>query len=150
MNWDRTESLECLTWHLPGQTGRWKQMRFPFTALPHSQVATGITFDTLLEIFVWSMTCLATGVFSSRRHDGNAWTPSDHRRAALENKQLHLKGVLLHVAGDWKFFNEILRLLGWNDVGGLCFRCRCIPHQLRLVDLYALGELRGCHTGTWS
>ena len=137
MNWDRSESLECVTWHLPGLSGHNKLMRFPFTALAHSQVARNVTMDALLSIFVWSMKCLAEGRFPSRRHDGSAWTASDHRRALHGNHMLKIKGVLLHVSGDWKFLKDVLRLPGWADSGGLCFRCRCTPEQLREVDMSA-------------
>ena len=36
-NWDRSQSLDCISLNIPGLAGRWKNLRLPLTCLNHKQ-----------------------------------------------------------------------------------------------------------------
>ena len=93
--------------------------------------------DALFDIWVWSLKHLAAGTFPDCRHDGRAWTSTDAKRALTSGNNLNIKAALVHVACDWKFLKEVLRLPGWNESRCICFNCPCTPAQLRQVDMQA-------------
>jgi hypothetical protein len=100
-NWDRSQSLEVVSFSLPGLEGRDGALRIPCTVIPKGWVATDETFDDILEIIVWSLRQLAVGVHPSSRHDHKAWQPGDQTRRSRAGKPLKMKAVLVEVRGDW-------------------------------------------------
>jgi len=99
-NSDRTESIEVLSWNLPGQSGTWKNMRMPITAMSKKHVATSSTYADIFSVIVWSLESMATGRYPQQRHDGQAWLPSDVARRKLSSS-LHLpfRAALVEVRG---------------------------------------------------
>ena len=61
-NWDRTESVEVVSLNLPGQSGKYKNLRLPFTALSHKLVTYG-TFDDIMAVVAWSLQYAVLGKF---------------------------------------------------------------------------------------
>jgi hypothetical protein len=150
MNWDRTESLEVLSWNLPGLLGtRWGTLRVPICGLSKKQVVPGDTFDDLLAVVAWSLQQLAVGRFPAARHDGGAWAAEDGRRRLLGGRPLGVRGALTQVRGDWKWFKEVFHFPAWNALAGLCWRCTCTPGQLREVGADAPWRAPAARLDTW-
>ena len=71
-----SDSLEQLSWNpicveCPN--------RMLFTAVPKKFVDGTATWDALLEVFSWSMRCLATGKHPRLRHDGTPFVASSDK-----------------------------------------------------------------------
>jgi hypothetical protein len=130
-NWDRSQSVEVISINFPGLTGEWKNLRLPICAIPKDFVATGETFDDILEIVLWSLEHLAVGTNPSTRQDGEPWTPADKDRRAKAGKPLRVKAVLVEVRGDWLMMKEVFHLPGWKDKGGCCWLCSATPGTFR-------------------
>lgn len=126
-NWDRTESVEVVSLNLPGQGGQYKNLRLPVTALSRKLVTDG-TWDDIMAVVAWSLQYAAIGKFPAARHNGSPWLPSDVKRANKENS--FLKGCLVEVRGDWKFFGETFCFPKWNTKAGMCWRCTCTPEEV--------------------
>ena len=92
---------------------------------------TRATRDDLLSVFTWSLRCLATGIFPSRRHDDRDWMPVDQKRQRLSAKQMPLRGILTEIRGDWACVKEVFRLPGWRDAAGCCWRCSATNVTMR-------------------
>ena len=107
---------------LPGQTSAPSKIRIPFAVIMKKHCITRATFDDLLSVFTWSLRCLATGIFPSRRHDDRDWMPVDRKRQRLSAKQMPLRGILTEIRGDWACMKEVFRLPGWRDAAGCCWR----------------------------
>jgi hypothetical protein len=110
-NWDRTESLEIFTFNFPGFSGEAKSFRIPICGLSRKNIGPH-TFDDLLSVVVWSLESLAGGHWPRARHDASAWGISDARRARKAGEPLGLRGVLVEIRGDWKFYKEVFRFPG--------------------------------------
>ena len=130
-NWDRSESLEVISLNFPGLTGEWKSLRIPIASIPKDFVATGETFDDILEIVVWSLRHLAVGVNPSARHDNQPWLPSDSARRAKAGQALRISGALVEVRGDWLMMKEVFHMPGWKEVAGCCWLCTAKPSDFR-------------------
>jgi hypothetical protein len=126
-NWDRTQSVEVLSFNLPGLKGEWENLRIPITCVPKDWVATDETFHDLLEIVLWSLQCLASGEMPSSRHDRSQWTRSDKWRAKHQGETIGVKAFLVEVRGDWLMMKEVFHLPGWRDNTGCCWLCKATP-----------------------
>ena len=137
VNWDRTESVETFSLHLPGQTGRYKNLRLPLTAISRKQISTNTWYD-VMTVFKWSLTHCAAGSLPQSRHDGSHWLASDAYRKRLREKtpRLSVRAALCEVCGDWKMFGEIFGVPKHNTKAGCCWRCTCTPEQVILISLY--------------
>jgi len=144
-NWDRTETMEVLSWNLAGAGGVWKKLRIPITGLSKKHVASSSTYDDLFEVISWSLQALAIGQYPKQRHDGSAWLPSDARRNTLASSGASLiKAALVEVRGDWKFYKEVFHFPAWNDASGMCWFCTCKPENIRQVGLEAPWRTNRC------
>ena len=130
-NWDRTESLEIVSFNLPGVEGKFKNLRIPCTVIPKGWVATGETFDDILELIVWSLQHLALGIHPARRHDKKDWMPGDDVRRARAKSPLRIKACLVEVRGDWLMMKEVFHLPAWNELAGCCWLCKATPDNIR-------------------
>lgn len=136
-NWDRSESIHVFSMNMPGLTGDWKTLRIPITCLSKKNIAQKDTYDDILAVLAWSLQHCATGAFPKCRHDGTPWSSSDHNRAKNSSKTLGLKACLCEVRGDWAFLKECFGFPAWNEVRGMCWRCKCTPSELRDCGLGA-------------
>ena len=69
--WDRSESLQVLSWNLPGLTGAARTLRFPVTGIAKKNVLTLGTHHDIMDVLRWSLQALASGVWPATRHDGS-------------------------------------------------------------------------------
>ena len=129
-NWDRTVTLEVFTLSLPGQAGKYRNVRLPITALFKHQIGED-TMEDICNVIQWSLRWLALGVHPHTRHDGTAWrTTEDRQRKALAGKDLPCKAVLAQIRGDWKMMKELFKLPRWDEASGCCFRCWVKPAEI--------------------
>ena len=123
-NWDRSESAEVVSVSLPGLGGKWKNLRIPLTALPHSMIGPN-TWDDFMEVIAWSVTCAWHGVNPDKRHDGTPFNASDAHRKRKIGKRLRCCSCLVEVGGDWKMLAETFHFPRWNSKEGVCWSCPC-------------------------
>lgn len=146
-NWDRTDSLEVLSWNLPGAPAPWKSLRVPVTGLSRKNISKD-TFDSLLAVVCWSFQALSSGVYPARRHDGTPFdSPADAARRKLAGQPLGCRGVLAEIRGDWKMMKEVFKFPGWNTSSGICWLCTCTKDQIRDVSMDA--EWRSSRLSHW-
>ena len=102
VSWDRSESVQCWTWHLPGPVSQdHRTMRIPFTVVP-KHFCNQQTMDFVLELLGWSLQQMFVGTFPSSCHDGSAF--EEAYRQKLSGTSLGYRGLLLEIKGDWEFF----------------------------------------------
>ena len=130
-NWDRTLSMETIAYNFPGIGEKNKAIRIPFTAIEKRYVVKGKTFNAMLEIFSWSMKCLASSKYPNSRHDGSAWQKHDGIRSKNAGKDMNVSAFLCEVRGDWAMYKETFQFPGWKDSGGCCWRCNVTPATMR-------------------
>ena len=130
VNWDRTVTLEMFTLSLPGQSGEWKSLRLPLTALLKHQIGEH-TMEDICNVIAWSLRWLALGKYPPSRHDNQAWEKgSDAKRKGLAGQALPCQAVLAQIRGDWKMFKELFKLPRWDEKSGCCFRCWVKPSEV--------------------
>lgn len=122
-NWDRSESLECICISFCGLLGKNKNLRVPLCVIPRRFVVKHCTFEDILIVVSWSFIHMANGVHPARRHNGASFQQGEKRRAALAGAKLQTNSFLLEMRGDWKMFQEILRVPAWNTKTGCCSKC---------------------------
>ena len=135
-NWDRSESCENFSLNLPGQSGAYKSLRLPLTALLRSRISDH-TWDDLMEVIAWSLQHAANGTWPRRRHDGSEFRTDKGDKTRLrkasrpgEPEKLGIRAALVEVRGDWKFFGECFKFPKWNTKRGCCWTCKCTPDQV--------------------
>ena len=135
MSWDRSESIQCFIWGLPGMVKKEHRfLRFPFTVLPKLYCSSG-TFDFVLQLMGWSLTHLLKGEFPRVRHDGSEFEPGFSKNHA--GQPLGIQAVVVEMKGDWEFFSDVLHLPRWNNTEGICCFCRATKAHLTQSDLQA-------------
>ena len=133
-SWDRRESVEIYSWHMPGLQGPSRNLRFPFAILQKHHCSNA-THEAILEVWNWSMQSLALGVFPSEGPGGQQLHGKD--RLAHRGKPIGLKAVMVEVKADWKYMNEVLGLPRWNAGDGICWMCNILKVNLQDVDASA-------------
>ena len=132
-NWDRSETIETVSFNLPGLINESQAMRVPITGLSKRQV-TADTWDDIFEIIAWSFGQMAVGLYPEKRHDGTAFTHTmDHKRKRLGGKSLGYKACLCEVRGDWDLFANVFHMPRWGMNSGCCWKCDIKPDQVREV-----------------
>ena len=138
MNFDRKQSLEVLSFGLPGLEGIVHNIRFPITVVPKKYVAKGCTKDDLLTVIAWSFQHLGACIMPSARHDGEPWLATDvWRKKTLQKAP---RGALLEVKGDWAFMKETFRFPQFNELRGCCWLCSVCPMGFEIQLPQPLGE----------
>ena len=127
--WDRGESIDVICLSLPSIDG-YHNLRIPLIVVPHSRVCSQ-TWTDVFNIFKWSLTALATGVWPTSRHDGSAWQNSDNCRKAARPL---LRGALVEVRQDWKFAAEVFGFPAHNTAAGCCWACKCTPAEVQVYE----------------
>ena len=122
-NWDRTQSLECISLSFPGLQGSNKNLRVPITVLNRRFIIKDQTFEDILDVVAWSFICLSNGCFPVRRHDGTSWGDTDKQRRKDAGQSFGCSAFLVEMRGDWKMFAEILKVPVYNTKSGCCCKC---------------------------
>ena len=148
MSWDRSESVQCITWNLPGLTEKGQRcVRIPFTVIP-KHFCNSQTLHYLLELFGWSLQQMFMGVFPSAGPDGNAF--EEAYRKQLAGKPMAYKALLLEMKGDWEFYANVLYLPRWKNKEGICFLCRATKKHLSenlMTASWRQADMRVDHDG---
>lgn len=126
-NWDRTETVDTVCLNLPGQSGEWKNLRIPITALSHKHVCEE-TWHDVNAVIKWSLLVLATGEWPTCRHDGTPWLKSDAKRK--RPKSGLQKACLVEVRADWDWMAKVYGFPPHNLAAGNCWKCKCTPDQV--------------------
>ena len=116
VQWDRAESIEVISYSLPGNSGRLKSLRMPFVCVSRKNIAKGQTFERMLKVLVWSLEAMASGIWPTCRHDGQEL---DKARAAKKGSPLNFKAVLL----------EVLKHSTLNMCNACACRCSPLPYH---------------------
>lgn len=129
-NFDRSQSLDVITFLLPGLEDG---LRIPLCAIHHKHVMKLDTLDDIFAILAWSYRHMLEGVHPVTRHDGTAFKPNDKKRKKWAGQQMLCRGILAETRADWKFFQEAFRFPQWNVLTGCCWMCPVTPDKIREV-----------------
>lgn len=120
------DSLEQFSWNLCSQP---TSTRIIFTAIPKRFVGEN-TMNDILQIFTWSMKCLASGKMPSSRHDSTDFVASDRASTSKQKSRVQLAGAsigvtacLVQVRGDWAFFKSVFNMPSWSSEH-ICWLCK--------------------------
>ena len=108
-NWDRSESLECVTLSFPGLVGEKEHMRVPLTCIKKKFCIKNETFDDIMTIISWSLKAAAENEFPTNRHDESPFSAKEKFRIDQAGKKVGVPAGLVEVRGDWQFFKQIFR-----------------------------------------
>ena len=132
--YSKNQSLEVLSWNLPGQP-LWD--RVVFAAIPKKFCCQcgckgRCTWDAVLHIFSWSARHLLTGLFPTTRHEGQSL---DKQRQKLAGQPLGFRAVLLQARGDWPFLKQLFQFPSWSSTR-ICWKCTATQETFKV-----------CHSG---
>lgn len=119
-NWDRSMSLEVMSWGLPGVSA---QFRMPILALQKRFVAKTETFHDICSVLLWDLESLCSGVRPLKRHDNVNWLTEDRVRHKNAGKDWRVKAVMAEFKGDWAMLASLFHLPNWVNKDGICWRC---------------------------
>lgn len=126
-NFDRSESLEMLTWSLPGMSGAKACMRVPITCWPKKFQMGHHTIDDIMRVVAWSLRACVTGCMPAVDHDGKRLKGFRLKAAG----QPFPRSVLVETRADWAWYKGVFRFPQHNELQGICFRCNCKPQDIR-------------------
>ncbi len=110
--------------------------RFLFCAMTYAHVAPGKTIEVLYEVLVWSLLCLAEGVYPTCDHCGRPFSETYHpdrwHKAGKPLSRDGYRGVWSELRGDWKWQAEALALEHWYGKNFICHLCRAHRRIKRL------------------
>lgn len=110
-----------ITMNLPGLD---TDVRIPLIAIPKDFcLKDQSTYDQIFEVIAWSFDHLLLGKHPERRHSGQPFRKSDASRKRMKSKPLQ-RACLCELRGDWCFYKHQLRLPGWRDKHGCCWKCK--------------------------
>ena len=96
------------------------------------------TFEAIVDVFCWSMRCLATGQRPTCRHDGAPFDDQDSKRRFSQigpgQGSLGARAVLAEIRGDWKWLQKLFRFPAYNKGTGFCWLCSCKLQDLSTLD----------------
>ena len=130
-NYDRSQTLECISLNFPGLLPPNGTLRIPLCCIPKHWCIKGVTLSKMLGILSLSFIHLANCTWPSARHDGSFWHPGDKKRSTFNGKALPFTAFLLEVRGDWAMRKEVFQFHGWRDKQGCCHLCLCKPIEIR-------------------
>lgn len=127
-NRDRSKSLEMISMNFQG-IGE-LSLRIPLVAIPKDFcLKNQKTYDQLMELLAWSFEHLILGEHPKARHDKTRFRKSDTSRKKMAGQQLQ-RACVCEVRGDWCFYKHQLRLPGWRDKAGCCWKCNMTTDRL--------------------
>ena len=129
------DSLDCFNVNMV-TSKKFAGLRVPFTCAQLKHILTDRTFEAIVEVFCWSMECLAVGRKPTARHDFSPWLKSDAKRRVSPDRAVSLgvQAVLVEIRADWIFFNKLLKFPAYNHGDGLCWLCKCTNKRMRVLD----------------
>ena len=101
--------------------------RIVFSAITYAHIIPEKTLPALYHIFVWSLNCLASGVYPTHDHEGKEFSATYHpKRASLAGTPLAngYRGIWAELRGDWKWQVEALALDRSYLRNACCHLCR--------------------------
>ena len=101
--------------------GSTKDVRFPFTVLRSSE-ETKEVMDVLFLRMAWAFNALLAGVYPELDFYGNV-----HPRAGQPIRADGWRMIMLHLRGDWEFYQHVLGFPAPNAVPNNCFKCLGSP-----------------------
>jgi hypothetical protein len=104
-----------------------------FAAVPKS-LSTSDTFQSLLQLFAWSMRCMVAGAWPTARHDLTPFGDRDKARRARAGQPFRFVGALLQVRADWDWLKKVLKFPGWGD-RQICWRCHASNRRSNLHSM---------------
>eukprot|EP00969_Alexandrium_andersonii_P170594 7541725-Alexandrium_andersonii.AAC.1 len=104
--------------------------------------------DVIFQVFVWSLTCLATGTFPTRDWRGAEFTDSERAQQSGFRICGPYVWAWLMVAADLDYLSNYLRLPHFNASSNLCFLCLANRSTVPFND-YAENALWTTTTRTW-
>ena len=107
-----------------------KNLRLPVTCVSKKHWTNGI-LDDIMEVITWSCEAAFRGKHPSTRHDGSAFTQTDHKRKKMADKTLGFRGVLVEIRADWVWYVSALRFPAHNLKAGCCWKCAATPENIR-------------------
>lgn len=123
----KNQSVECHSWNILALEGC---ERILFCMLENIYFCScgclgRCTVNAILEIFVWSLNCLFTGVWPSLRHDGTPWSKHDKRanRHTHDSDRFGFHAILEECRGDWPAFKKLFGFKGWSAHTNICWMC---------------------------
>lgn len=124
----QSNSVLILTWGSVVQELVTLDSRILFAGVLLNTAVPGKTMEALYKVFVWSLNCLAAGVWPECDHTGRPFS-EDYmpKRYALRGQRLHqtgLRGVWSELRGDWKWQMEALHLDQHYNTNYICHLCR--------------------------
>ena len=130
-NWDRSQSLECLSLNFPGLSGDNSKLRIPLAVINKRFLIKEKTMEDILCVLAWSFQWLAQGRFPVSRHDGSPFESTDAFRKQRSGQRTGIAGFLCELRGDWLMLKEVMKIPAWNQTAGCCFRCNVTPNGIR-------------------
>ncbi|CAE7839939.1 unnamed protein product [Symbiodinium sp. CCMP2592] len=127
MTRNRNQSLEMLSFNILTCQLR-STMRIPvFVIQKHWLARGGSTWDAVMDVLRWSLTCATSGQMPKYDHTGlqPLKEPWRKQRALIHTP----RSVLLEIRGDWAFFKQVL-----NEASGCCWMCDIKPEDIREVS----------------
>lgn len=120
------DSMEQMSWNFGTELAG---PRVLFAAVPKS-LSTNDTFQSLLQLFAWSMRCMVAGAWPTARHDLTPFGDRDKARRARAGQPFRFVGALLQVRADWDWLKKVLKFPGWGD-RQICWRCHASRENFR-------------------
>lgn len=105
-----TIGLFTLAWNASGDQGSTRNTRQMFTAMPKSAWADG-TLLACFDYLAWAMNALLEGTIPERGHRGNP-----HPQALAKSRV-----AMMHLRGDWEFYDQVLHFPRWGGVPRMCW-----------------------------
>lgn len=133
----KKQSLEVISWNVLGDSNN---DRVPFTGISKSYCCKcgclgRCTWDTVMEIFAWSIKALVAGRHPSVDHKGEKLPPE---LEAMAGKPLSVQGVLCQIRGDWPFLKTIFGIPAWNNLQ-CCWMCEAESNPGAEMDFRKAG-----------
>ena len=110
MTRNRNQSLEMLSFNILTCQIR-STMRIPvFVIQKHWLAHGGSTWNAVMDVLRWSLTCATSGQMPKYDHTGQPLKEPWRKSRALIHTP---RGVLLEIRGDWAFFKQVLYMPAW-------------------------------------
>ena len=138
IQWERAETIETLSMNFCGISGPHRNLRLPLVTIASKHVC-GNTWTDISEVLAWSFRQCTLGTWPSVRHDGSVFTAADRKnRRGWSGRHIPrpiaVRGVLVEMRMDWKYYVSVLGLPAHNLHVGNCWRCNHTPAQVHCLN----------------
>ncbi len=110
--------------------------RLLFSAVQYSRVIPHKTLPAVYKVWVWGLTCLASGEYPVCDHEGRLFSREycpDRMQLAGTRIAGEYVGVFSEMRGDWKYLVESLHLHNFYSTVSCCHLCRASKKNKRLL-----------------